>query len=429
MRIRALLLLICLLPAAPVMAAGKPKLLAGASNEPTSKKPELDIEAVVGDQVISSYDLNSRMAFIISTTKLSNTPEVIARIRPQILRTLIDERLQLQEAKRKEIKVDDADIGKAIAAIEKERGMEPGAIFKQLEQAHVPVETFAEQLRAQISWNKLVGKVVRPKVRVSDEEIALSMSKTMAPATKKELQIAVINLPIDKPSRETEIRKLADNLVQEVRKGANFEEVSRQFSASKIESFWVMPENLEPGLAKILAGVQPGAITDPVRSELGYTVVKLYDVRQLSEEQSKDEELSIKEILLKLKSTDHKEADALLSIAESVAKDPGSCEDTGVANIKNLQDIDIAVSKNNTKLSDLAPAIVTIVKDLKIGDISQPYASAEGVRLFMVCDRKEVPLSVKERARVSQAIYQQKLELEAQKYLRALRRDMFIEIR
>jgi peptidyl-prolyl cis-trans isomerase SurA len=414
------------------------------AKEPTvlaaTGKGGMGISAVVGDSAISSYELENRLRFIIATAHMSNTPEVIDRIRPQVMRSLIDERLQVQEAEKNGITIADDELEQAVMAIEQQRGMEPGSISRMLEAARIPRNTFTDQVRAQLAWNKLLMKKVKPQVRISDDEVRLAGKKILLPKKEQQIQeikIAVLQLPVEKASRLPEMQKLADKLVGEIRAGASFEEVSRQFSSGaaasggKVDSFWVRPEQLSPAIAQRLQTAQAGMVTDPVRSEQGLTIVKVYDVRAVEtpEETQTDVAVAIKEILLKVKpeaSVD--EANVMLQIGEDVAKNPGTCQEKGVANIGDLKDFDIEVNIYNNLMSELPPAVKVIAENLQVGDISTPFASSEGIRLYMLCDKKDSRGKL-DRDRVMALLFQQKMELEAQKYLRNLRRDVFTDVR
>ncbi len=400
----------------------------------------LNIAAVVNDRAISSFDLNNRVKFVLVTTRISDTPDTIAKIKPQVLRTLIDESLELQEAEKNNIKVDDKEIAQAIATIEAQRGMPAGGIAALLNASHIPEKIFNDQIRAQLSWNKLLAKTIRPRIKISDEEVNLAQGHMVISEPEnlsiKEMEIAVINLPIDRPQREGEVRKLADKLYSELRKGAPFEEIARQFSAGgDTKSFWIRPEQLDPTIAQVLRKTKEGAITAPMRSNTGISIIKLVHVRanKPAAEPKKDNhdyDITMKEILLKLKPTaTEKEADVLLKIGEEVSKNPGTCEDKGVGGISNPDDYDIEVNMRNAALSDLPPALRTISETLKVGNISVPFASSEGIRLYMLCGKKEISGSNLNNDKIRESIYRQKFELEVEKYLRNLRREAFIDMR
>ena len=71
------------------------------------------IAAIVNDEVISGYDLQQRMSLVLSSSGLQPSPEALKRLEPQVLRTLVDERLQLQEAERNEIQIETREIAEA----------------------------------------------------------------------------------------------------------------------------------------------------------------------------------------------------------------------------------------------------------------------------------------------------------------------------
>lgn len=392
----------------------------------------MDIAAVVGGEAISSYDVDARVRLVMTTTKLSSA----ADIRPQIIRTLIDERLQIKEAENNKITVSDEEVEAAIKGIEQQRSMPPGAIAKMLQQNRVPKDTFTQQIRAQLAWSKLIQKKLRPMVKISEEEVAIAQKRLSIPVVKQELEIALLTLPVDKPQREAEMRKLAGKLYAELRGGVSFEELSRQFSSSaassggKLATFWVRPEELHPTVGQALAGAKQGSITPPLRSPDGYTIVKVYNTRAIDGGEKPDEEISLKEILLKLKANaPAREAETLLAIGQEVAKNPGTCAEKGIAGVDNLSDLDIDVELTKERMSELTPAVRTIVNALKVGEISAPFASEEGIRLYMLCSRGAAPTLAMDADRVRDVIYREKMELEAQKYLRNLRRDAYVEVR
>lgn len=407
------------------------------------------IVAVVGGQAISSFDVENRIKFIIATTGISNTPEMLANVRPQVVHALINESLQLQEATANNITVDAQEVSQAIKNVEAQRGIPQGGVANMLAANNIPEKIFYEQIRAQLAWSKLLAKTVRPRIKISDEEVALASGRISSPAATpqedariiKEMEIAVISLPIDKPQREAEIKKLSAKLFGELQKGVRFEEIARQFSASgDAQSFWIRPQQLEPNIVKILQTIKEGSITPPIRTHDGYSIIKLLHVRadksskkerNIVKKTNNDFEVTLKEIFLKLKSTaSEKDADLLLQIGEEISKNPGNCEEKGVAGVSGLDNFDIAVNMRTSPLSDLPPALRSLSEEMKIGDMSVPFASAEGVRMYMLCGKKEITSTAAANTdRIREGIFRQKFELEAQKYLRDLQRAAFIEVR
>ena len=176
--------------------------------------------------------------------------------------------------------------------------------------------------------------------------------------------------------------------------------------------------------------MKAGSITPPLRTPDGFTIVKVYNTRALPDEEKKEQQVKLKDILLKLKpDAENKEAEVLLAIGEEVAKNPGSCAEKGIAGVDDLGDFDIEVEMKEERLSSLSAAVRTIVESLNVGEISAPFATDQGIQLYMLCGRGDAPPVSVDTERVQNIIFKQKMELAAQKYMRDLRRDAYLEIR
>lgn len=408
-------------------------------SHPTSARPvssSASIVAVANDEAITSSDLDARLKFIFATTNLSSSPESVARLRPQIIRALVDEHLQMQEGRKNDIRLTDKEIEQAVSAIEAQRGIQPGGILNMLSKQRIPESTFYQQVKAQIVWGKLLARKVRSQIKIEESEVDQMVKKMSVPKVKQEMLIALLQLPVDSPKRDKEVRAAAEKLVVEVRGGADFEELSRQFAGGaalvdgKLPSFWVRSEQLDPVIAQTLQGAKKGDISAPIRNSLGYTIIKVYDTRDLPSEQPTDTEITFKEITLRLRSSsDEKDMEVLKTIADEIGKHPGACSEESVAGIENAEFAAIDVSRNVAMYSDLTPALRVLADGLRQEEISTPFASDEGVKLYQLCGKREGVVAPVDRERARQAVYANHMELEAQRYMRNLRRDAFIEIR
>ncbi len=393
----------------------------------------ISIAAVVNDEVITSLGVNERMALVMATTGLSNSEEVRARLAPQITETLISETLQLQEAKRLSIRISDKEIEAAIARIEQERKRPPGSLEAFLKERGVPLRALNHQLRAQLAWNKVVLRKLRRSVVISEEEI-LRAQQAEATVGEEQVRIAAISLAIPSPQQEPRVSALAKELQQQLAEGADFNALAAQLSGQagvKLNpSVWVPERALEPSLAQALRGLKPGEITTPLRSLNSYQIIQLLD-RETVKPTSGDTEVAIKEILLPLagKKIAAREVDALIEIAGEIRKNPGSCEEASVAGIEGVDPASLKIQMVRTRLNRMSPELRIIVERLGVGEVSEPLASQDGVRLLMICEKITLPLGLPEREKIREQLYSEKLELEANKLLRNLRRDAFIDIR
>ena len=150
-------------------------LLATPATAPSAKAEtgaSLGIAAIVNDDIISSLDVEDRLRIAIGNTGLSDTPDVREKLRPQILRQLIDEKLRTQQANARGITVSQKDVDDAVANIEKQNRRPPGSFEVFLREKNMPVRSFFEQIKSQIAWSKLVMKEWRRRGCVREEEIA-----------------------------------------------------------------------------------------------------------------------------------------------------------------------------------------------------------------------------------------------------------------
>ena len=107
--------------AVPALAQRRPPQ---AAAQP-ARRGAASILAVVNGDVISQGDVDNRGRLFALSTGLPVNQEIVERLRPQILKQLIDERLRLQEVQRRKIVVPDKEIAEAIAEIEQRNGMPP----------------------------------------------------------------------------------------------------------------------------------------------------------------------------------------------------------------------------------------------------------------------------------------------------------------
>ena len=242
------------------------------------------IAAVVNDDIISMSDLSARLQLALVSSGLPGTAEVRQRLTPQVLRSLVDERLQMQEASRANIAVTDKEIDDAFGRVAEQNQMKRDQLEKMLASQGVPRSALESQIRATIGWGKLVQRRLRPSIEIGEDEIDAVLRRIEANAGKPEYLAAEIFLAVDSPEREEEVRRLADRLVEQIGQGARFPAVARQFSQSAGATNggdlgWVQQGQLPDELDSALRDLRPGQASRPIRSLTGYHILLLREQR------------------------------------------------------------------------------------------------------------------------------------------------------
>ena len=127
------------------------------------------IVAIVNDDAVTDRDVRQRLNLALFATGQRPSEEAAARLRPQVLRSLIDERLQLQEAERLGITVAEADIDATLDRIAANNNASREQLLASIERADVDPGTFERQIRAQLAWRQVAQRRLLPRVVVSDE--------------------------------------------------------------------------------------------------------------------------------------------------------------------------------------------------------------------------------------------------------------------
>lgn len=407
--------------------------LISAAGTPASAQGVQRIAAIVNDEVISVYDLEQRIRLLLSTSRSRPTPEIMRRMQAQVLQSLIDERLQLQEASRLNIGVDDSEIQNAIRYIENQNGMAEGGLAETLLKGGSNVDALVTQLEAQIAWSKVVGQRLRPRVSVGQEEVDAVLARIRANAGRGENLVSEIFLSAEGVVQKEETRRNAVELVAQLRRGAPFSDVARQVSQGLSAPDggnvgWVEGGALAPELDAVLAKLNVGQISDPIEIVDGFYILFLRDRRGGTGADASQIRVSLKQIFLELPGDASEDLIAArMEAARSLSGNARGCDSFQAI----IDDLDSGQSGDvgTIVLGDTPESFRAAIAALKVGEVSQPVLDPSGVRVFMVCDRQEPQVEEPDRTTIENNIGQTRLSMLARRYLRDLRRDAVVEYR
>jgi len=387
------------------------------------------IAAVVNDDVISIYDLAARVKIVVASSNLRDAPELRRQIAPQVLRTLVDEYLQTQEAARLDIAVTERDIEFTIDQIEQKRGMGEGGFDKFVRTHRLNRDALLTQIRAEIAWTKLIRRRLNSAISVGEDEIDEALARLENSRGQPEYRVAEIFLSIESTAQEREIMKTAENLLTQLRQGADFRGIARQFSQSATSAVggdigWVILGQLPVEIDTILPAMAPGDISDVVHTFDGVHIIKLIDRRTVLTANPLDSRLHLAQLIVEDFGAD---SEPVLEQIRLLHAQSENCPDMlrQTANFTSSQSGDLG----ELRLGDMPQELSQAVQDLQAMQLSAPLPFGRGFRILMVCSRVEAEVELPTRESMRRDIGNRRLELQARRYLRDLRRTAFVDFR
>jgi peptidyl-prolyl cis-trans isomerase SurA len=394
------------------------------------------IAAVVNDEVVSVQDLNDRLDLVMFTSSVDDTVEARQGLTPQVLRGLVEEALQRQEAARLGLSVQPQELEQAIANIAERNRMDVAAMRRLLADARVNFDTLEAQLRAQIAWVKVVNQQVRPRVNVTVDQLDLAVQEARLNERQTEYLLSEIVLPVDNPAQEDAVAADARRLIEAVRDGGSFESLARQVSAAASadqggDLGWVRGAVVPADLLVALEQLEPGEVSAPLRSPVGYHVFLLRDRRLAAAQLAPGDaqvEVSLSQLLFPFDETEG-QAGAPRLREQALAIRPQLADCDAVNRIAAERQLPGSGALGWVRIGELPPDFARVLIDLPPGQVSEPLQGPAGVHLIIVCDRRGAVQSAPQRDEIAERLEAEQIDRLARRYLRDLRTQAFVDIR
>lgn len=410
--------------AAPAPAASAPMMMAAPS-----AALQDGVAAIVNDAVITLSDVRDRLGLVLLSAGFPSTPETRARMMPQVMRSLIEEQLQLQEGKKLDIHIPEDDITAAMNKIAQDNKVPGGDMTQFLKSQGVSPATLRSQVRAGMMWGKVVMRQIRPRIDIGDDEIDAQIQKMRANAGKQEYLVSEILLTVDKPEEEAQVKSFADDLVEKIKGGATFGALARQFSQNSSAGTggdigWIQSGALDSDVDRLMQSLDSGQIGGPVRSASGYHILGIRDKRTIALGDLKDMTVHLGQLFKAY--TPRADRDTVLAEAERLRAVVTSCDGVEAQlkpDFENWRWQDLGT----IKMDDAPQWLADKTGNLNVGEASEPMATDRGVLLVYMCERN-MPENIN-RDMIRTAIGTEKMELLARRFMRDLRSDAFIDVR
>ena len=415
---------------APAAALPPAKLPPPAATETTR------IVAVVNGDVVSNADVDNRARLFAVSTGLPLNQDVIDRLKQQITRQLVDERLRMQEVQREKIVIPDKAIADAIHGIETRNGLPPGGLRQKLAADGVSQRTLIDQIRTQLGWGQVLKERLGDQVKVSDAEVAEQQRLLAQQVGKPEYRVGEIFIPVEDPAATADAQRFAETVITELRAGAPFPVVAAQFSQNQTalqggELGWVQPNQLDPAVAQLVAEMPVGAISNPVKVPGGFSIVTLQGKREIGRQMGTA--VSLRQVFFPFTSALNPQAPTdqqrqTLEKARNISATVHSCDQ--MEQIAKTSGSTRAVNPGEVALDSInPPTLRQVLASSPFDKATQPLVTNDGIAVLIVCSREEKNLAQESNDELRMQLLDQRIELLSRQLLADLRRRASIEIR
>jgi peptidyl-prolyl cis-trans isomerase SurA len=418
------------------------------AQEKSKQQPVLvdTIIAVVNSEVITLKELEDRLKLIERRMQREKI-QMPARdvLKGQLLERMIVNRAQIQLAKESGIRVDDIMLDRSVARIAEQNNLSIQSFRDQLEKDGIPFSRFREEIREEITLQRLREKEVDNKLQISESEIdnflAASAGKTQG--AEDEINIAHILVRVPENASAQQIadrRQRAETAMTQLKSGGDFAKIAASFSDASDAMAggligWRSQSRLPQLYVEVTEKLAPNEVSAVVRSANGFHILKLLGKRSASEVQSGGarmvQQTKARHILIKVNQVvPASEAKRKLTeLKTRLNNKAAKFED-----LAKLYSNDLSASKGGdlgwVYPGDTVPEFERAMNALQPGQVSEPVESPFGYHLIQVVERKTEEIS-RERLRLTarQALRDRKLEEAYEDWLRQLRDRAYVEYR
>ncbi|WAT00191.1 peptidylprolyl isomerase SurA [Rouxiella chamberiensis] len=411
------------------------------ANTAIAAPQEVDkVAAVVDNGVVLESEVNDMLQSVQQQAKEAKQqlPDVTT-LRRQILDRLIMDNIQLQMATKMGITLTDDDVNKAIANIAQQNNMTVDQLRSRLAYEGLNYNTYRTQIRKEMLISEVRNGEVRRRVTILPQEVD-ALSKQLAAQTGNEAEYNLSNILLPLPQNPTQdqvnqTEMLAKKLVSDLNHGADFGKTAMTYSADPHaldggKMGWGKLQGLPSLFAQALANAKKGQVVGPIRSGVGFHILKVNDMRAVDQKVSVTE-VHARHILLKTSVvlTDAQAQAKLQQVAAAIrggranfadeakqlSQDPGSANQGGDLGWASPDMYD--------------PAFRDALLKLKKGEISAPVRSSFGWHLIQLLDTRQVDRTdAVQKDKAYRLLFNRKFAEEAQSWMQEQRAQSYVKI-
>lgn len=398
------------------------------------------VVAVVNDDVITELELNEEMQNIKQQLRAQRTslpPDDV--LQKQVLERMIVLNIQLQDAERRHIRVDDETINNTVENIARQNNMTLMQFSQALRGDGIDYGNFRKRIGDELTINRLQKREVANRVTVSEQEVddfIASQESQGSPNSEYRIGHILVSVPeAATTERIQSAKQKAQKILNELAQGADFAQTAvaqsdGQQALQGGDLGWRKLAQIPSLVASQVNQMAVGQTSEVIRSPSGFHIFKLMDKRS-GQVQHIVNQTKVRHILIKpdviLSSSDAKkrieqlkqrieDGEDFAQLATSHSDDKGSASQGG-----DLGWVNPGV---------MVPPFEEAMNALAIGEISEPVQTRFGWHILQVLDRRKFDDTDEyKRNQAREMVRQRKIEPALANWLRRIRDEAFVEVR
>ncbi|GER92968.1 hypothetical protein A45J_0699 [hot springs metagenome] len=247
------------------------------------------VMAIVNKEVITWSDLYKAMEFEatdeIKAMKDDARRKFFKENESIFLESLIDMRLQLQEASREGISASDEDVNRAIENIKKKYSMTDEAFKEAISKEGFTLAEYRKKLSEQITISRIVDHDVKSKILVTEGEIDRYISEHKE-LEKESEGFNISHIFLRKTDDRKQLEEKAMGIYKKIKAGENFSELAKQYSEDASASMggelgFIKKSDMSKDFLNILSNMKNGDVSEPFWGENGIHIIRLNEKKEI----------------------------------------------------------------------------------------------------------------------------------------------------
>ncbi|MCX7338148.1 MAG: peptidylprolyl isomerase [Alphaproteobacteria bacterium] len=387
------------------------------------------IAIVVNKDVITAQDIADRISLVLLTSGMENTPQNRDSITPQIRKSLVDERIQLQTAKEQKIIVADVEIQNALENISKDNNMTAAQMTEMFKQRGVPIKTLEDRLRAQIAWSRAIRDAFTGMVHVTEADIDDALNKAQQDKDKDQYEVLEIFLRLDQANQENSVLKETRKIYDQLKNGASFRVMARQFSQSTSSINggyigWLVKGKIDPAIQTAVEKLAVGTFSEPVRVGMGYKIVFLKDHRKAGAASYGETKISYRQVYIPVSDPITEETQQRVEAHIQELHKISNCEKLSAKAKEFGYRCEVSPK---APLNAMPEGLQALFHTVKPGQCLKPIRTEDHMLVTMVCSREEAAVKLPTRLEIKDMLEQEKFSKLANREFNKLRSVAFID--